>query len=117
MYLRVFALLIVAVVTGCNVSTHREKLVSHLPKADGSELKVECTTDVKHQIASISSKLNPQPYVEIILDEQTFAVYSDKVILNEEELGTVSDDVGKVMIVVQEDGVNVTADGYPITKD
>ncbi len=117
MYLRVFALLIVAVVTGCNVSTHREKLVSHLPKADGSELKVECTTDVKHQIASISSKLNPQPYVEIILDEQTFVIYSDKVLLNEEELGAISEDADNILIVIRDDRMKVTVDGETIARN
>ena len=102
--------------TGCGVSYYRMNLGSHLPRDDGSMLDVQCVSYVKHNLHSISPELQPTPHVIVILDDKTFTVYADHILLNGQRYADLSSDVEKVYIEFTAEGFKVEADGEPLTK-
>lgn len=101
---------------GCDASFYRQNLASHLPRPDGSTLDVECVSHVEHTVSSISPSFQPQPQVTVIMDERTFVVRADTILLNDEPYAAVADDIKKVRIEITEDGFDVTADGEPVAN-
>ena len=102
--------------TGCNVSYYKQDLASHLPREDGSMLDVRCVSYVKHTVSSVSLELQPTPQVTVIMDDKTFIIYADRIILNGERYADLASDVKAVYIEFTEEGFEVEADGAPITK-
>ena len=72
MLYRTTLLVLLTLTVGCYASNSRQTLVSQLPRDDGSMLRVECVSNVKHTISSVSSTLEPRPQVTVIMDERTF---------------------------------------------
>jgi hypothetical protein len=121
MALRTAVLLLLAVFVGCytsynKTSYYKESLASQLPRDDGSILKVECISHQKHTILSVSPELHPQPHVTATMDDRTFVVYADKILLNGELYAPLASDVKKVCIEIEEDGFVVKADGQAVAK-
>lgn len=116
MHLRTTILFLSAIFLGCDASSYRENLASHLPRGDGSLLDVECVSYVKHTVSSISPSLQPQPQVTVIMDERTFVVRADTILLNDEPYAALANDIKKVRIEITRDGFDVTADGEPVAN-
>ena len=89
---------------GCNATYYKRSLASHLPRDDGSMLDVQCVSRVKHNVSCISCELQPAPHVTVIMDDKTFVVYADRILLNEERYADLTSDVKKVYIAFTEDG-------------
>jgi hypothetical protein len=113
---RTTLLVLLTLTVGCYASYSRQKLVSQLPRGDGSMLQVECVSYVKHTISSVSPTLQPQPQVTIIMDERTFVIRADEILLNDQPYATLADDVKKVRIEITQEGFEVTVDGKPVVK-
>ena len=113
---RTTLLILLTLTVGCYGSYSRQTLVSQLPRGDGSMLQVECVSSVNHTISSVSPTLEPQPQVTIIMDERTFVIRADKILLNDQPYATLADDVKKVRIEITQEGFEVTADGKPVVK-
>ena len=93
--------------TGCNVSYYKQDLASHLPREDGSMLDVRCVSYVKHTVSSVSLELQPTPQVTVIMDDKTFVIYADRIILNGERYADLASDVKAVYIEFTEEGFEV----------
>jgi hypothetical protein len=113
---RTTLLALLTLTVGCYASYSRQTAVSQLPRDDGSMLQVECVSSVNHTISSVSPTLQPRPQVTVIMDEQTFVVHADKILLNDQPYATLAADVKKVRIEITEAGFEVTADGKPLAK-
>ena len=106
-------ILLLLVVTGCVQSYHylRQNLASHVPRSDGSILDVKCVSKIKHVVASVSLTLQPEPKVTIILDDNTFEVFADRILLDERLLSALPNDVKEIRIDVDDNGFAIAADG------
>jgi hypothetical protein len=116
MYFRTIFSVLIAVAIGCDASYYRQNLASHLPREDGSMLDVECVSHIKHTVSSVSPALQPKPQVTVIMDQRTFVVHADQILLNDKPYASLASDVKKVRIEITEDGFEVTADGKPVTS-
>ncbi|MEN1680534.1 MAG: hypothetical protein AAGJ46_13160 [Planctomycetota bacterium] len=114
MLFRVALVVCAAASFGCSVSYYEENLASHLPRADGSVLDVQCVSYVKHTVSSVSPKLHPEPMVELIMDERTFVIYADRILLNGTPYAVLPSDANTVLIAITEKGFEVTADGEAV---
>ena len=109
-------ILLLLVVTGCVQSYHyhRQNLTSHLPRSDGSILDVKSVSKIKHVVASVSLNLQPEPKVTILLDDNTFEVFADRILLNERLFSALPSDVKEIRIDVDDNGFAISADGENI---
>ena len=110
-----FLLFLSVVFTGCGVSHYKINLGSRLTRGDGSTLDVQCVSYVKHTMALISPEPDPTPHVKVIMDEKTFTIYDDRILLNGDHYANLLSDDKKVYIEFTKDGFKIEADGEPVT--
>ncbi len=107
----VVCLFLLAAWVGCTGSYYKQHLGSHLPRADGSTLDVNCYSSVKHTVSSISPTLGNEPAITVVLDQRIFVVTADTVSLNEQPYAVVPRDAEEVRIQITEEGCEVRIDG------
>jgi len=118
--LRILALLFAcAVCAGCNriSSANYTRLVSHVARADGPAINVECVSRLAHSLKSISPAGGDRPGVLIALDDLRLAVFADEVRVNGDTYATLPAGGERVRIEVKRSGVEVEVDGALVAAD
>lgn len=110
---RTACLFLAAALAGCHTNYYEQHLGSHLPKADGSMLDVDCYSYVRHTVSSVSPTLGNEPAVTVVLDDRTFVVTATQVRLNGELYAAVPYQAKKLLIEVTEQGFTLAIDGQP----
>ena len=77
-------------------------------------LDVRCVSKIKHAIASVSPTLNPEPKVTIIMDDRTFEVFANRILVNDQLFSAISQNIEEVRIDINEVGFKISVDGDPV---